>query len=122
MTCDMWHVTRDTWHLTPDMWHMTCDMWHVVGGEHCLKISAPQLLRFVIYDILKIWRKRLTHWLNESVNDEGVYRTAPATPGLLNTFWPWGKKEQGAGDPLMKKGTWLNPIYCTIQLLYCANK
>ena len=28
---------------------------------------------------MKIWRKRIT----DSVNDEAVYRTAPATPGLL---------------------------------------
>ena len=38
---------------------------------------------FVIYDIMKIWRKRLTYSLTHSLNDEAVYRTAPATPGLL---------------------------------------
>ena len=53
------------------------------GGEHSLKISAPQLLQFVIYDILKIWRKRLTHQLTQLINYEGVCKTAPATPGLL---------------------------------------
>ena len=31
---------------------------------------------------MKIWRKRLT----DRLNDEVVYRTAPATPGLLNTY------------------------------------
>ena len=35
---------------------------------------------------MKIWRKRLTHSINESISDEGVYRTAPATPGLLITL------------------------------------
>ena len=35
---------------------------------------------------MKIWRKRLTYWLNEWINHEAVYRTAPATPGLLNTM------------------------------------
>jgi hypothetical protein len=54
-----------------------------LGGEHSLKISAPYLLLFVIYDIMKIWRKRLTELTNESINDEAVYRTALATPGLL---------------------------------------
>ena len=39
----------------------------------------------MIYDILKIWRKRLTYSLTELMNDEAVYRTAPATPGLLIT-------------------------------------
>ena len=38
---------------------------------------------FVIYDNMKIWRKRLTELIDESINDEAVYRTAPATPGLL---------------------------------------
>ena len=39
---------------------------------------------------MKIWRKRLTHSLteliNELINDEAVYRTALATPGLLNMY------------------------------------
>ena len=30
------------------------------------------------------------HLMNESVNYEGVYRTAPATPGLLNKVTPPG--------------------------------
>ena len=51
------------------MWHVTSDMWHFWGGEHSLKISAPYLLLFVIYDIMKIWRKRLT----ELMSDEAVY-------------------------------------------------
>ena len=32
-----------------------------------------------IYGVLKIWRKRIA----DSVNERGVCRTAPATPGLL---------------------------------------
>ena len=51
----MGHVTRDMWHVTRDTFG---------GGEHPLKISAPELLPFVIYDIMKIWRKRMTHWMN----------------------------------------------------------
>ena len=52
----------------------------MVGGEHSLKISAPQLLWFGIRSALKIFPQST---LNESINYEGVYRTAPATPGLL---------------------------------------
>ena len=52
--------------------------------NQCLYL-APFCLMFVIYDIMKISRKRLTHWLTESVNDEAVFRAAPATPGLLKT-------------------------------------
>ena len=40
----------------------------------------------MIYDIMKIWRKRLTHSLTELINEEAVYRTAPATPGLIIIF------------------------------------
>ena len=58
-------------------------MCHMVGGEHSLKISAPHLLRFGIDSVLKILSKRITYQINELMNDEGVYRTAPATPGLL---------------------------------------
>ena len=32
---------------------------------------------------MKIWRKRITDLMNQSINEEAVYRTAPATPGLL---------------------------------------
>ena len=84
-------MTRDIWYMTRDTWHATCDMWNVVGGEHSLKISAPKLFWFVIYDILQIRRERLTHWLNQWMNHEADCRTAPATQGLLNislkNFW-----------------------------------
>ena len=43
----------------------TCDSWYVVGVEHFLKISAPQLLRFGNEGVLKIWRKRMTYRVNE---------------------------------------------------------
>ena len=66
------------------MWHMKYETWHMVRGEHSLKFFAPQLLRFVKDSVLKI----LEGWLNnesmnEWFNDKGVFRTAPATPGLL---------------------------------------
>ena len=51
-----------------------------VGGEHSLKISAPQFWRFGIDSFLKILNERMT----EIMNDKAVYRTASATPGLLN--------------------------------------
>ena len=56
---------------------MTRDMWHMVGGEHFLKISAPQLLQFGIDSVLKILNEMVTQWINESMNDEGVCRAAP---------------------------------------------
>ena len=33
---------------------------------------------------MKIWRKRIADSIDQLINDEAVYRTAPATPGLLN--------------------------------------
>ena len=33
---------------------------------------------------MKIWRKRVTESVSQLMNHEAVYRTAPATPGLLN--------------------------------------
>ena len=56
----------------------------MVGGEHSLNISAPQLLWFGIDSVLKILNERITQSMNELMNHESVYRTAPATPGLLN--------------------------------------
>ena len=52
----------------------------MVGGEHSLKISAPQLLRFGIDIVLKIMNEGMI----SSMSDGGDCRTAPATPGLLN--------------------------------------
>ena len=68
-------------HITHDTWHLTCDTWW--GGEHSLKISASLLLQFVIYDVLKIWRKRLTRSLNTKVFVEGICRTAPGYIGSV---------------------------------------
>ena len=35
----------------------------------------------------KIWRTRMNESINQSVNEEVVFRTAPATPGLLNIYY-----------------------------------
>ena len=55
----------------------------MVGGEHYLQISAPQLLWFGFDSALKIFPQTMSHSVNESINDGGDCRTAPATPGLL---------------------------------------
>ena len=52
-------------------------------GEHSLKIPAPLALTVCDYDIMKIWRKRLPYLQTQLINEEAVYRTALATPGLL---------------------------------------
>ena len=68
------------WHVTCDMWHVTHDAWHVGGVLTFSQNFSSPALPVCDYDIMKIWRKRP---LTKSVNDEAVFRTAPATPGLL---------------------------------------
>ena len=46
-----------------------------------------------IIGVLKILRKRIAHLINQSVNDGGVCRTAPATPGLLNRVGMYGSND-----------------------------
>ena len=76
MTRDRWQVTRDTWHVTRDTF----------GGVNILsKFQLPSSYRlwFMI-----LWRSGGKGWVTQliswSMNYEAVYRTAPATPGLLN--------------------------------------
>ena len=52
-----WHVTRDMWHVKHDMWHLTHDTF---WGVHILSKFQLPSLPFVIYDIMKIWRNRMT--------------------------------------------------------------
>ena len=73
MTCDMWHVTCDTWHVTRDMF----------GGLDILsKFQLPSSYRL---GFMILWRSggKGSLTMNEWMSDEAVYRTAPATPGLL---------------------------------------
>ena len=75
MTCDTWHVTPDTWHLT-----------HSVGLTFSQNSSSLALLVWDWQWIEDIWTKGcVTEWMNESMNHKPVYRTAPATLGLLIT-------------------------------------
>ena len=83
----MWHVTRDMWHVTCDMWHVTCDRWHVtcLGGW-----TFSQIFSSLALTVCDLWNyedlEEKDRSLNELINDEAVYRTAPATPGLLNSL------------------------------------
>ena len=105
MTCDTWHVTHDTWHMTRDMWHVTPD---TLRGVNILsKVQLPNSYRlwFMI-----LWRSggkgSRTHWLTDWINDEAVYRTAPATPGLLIImgchYLSWIFTESAPLDPKQK--------------------
>ena len=78
-------VKKKMWHVTCDMWHVTCDTWHVTrdtfGGVDILskfQLSSSYRLWFMI-----LWRSGGKGSVAQSVNHKAVYRTAPATPGLL---------------------------------------
>ena len=55
----------------------------MAGGEHSLSKSAFKLLLFGIERVWKILNKRITNSVDELNTYKIVYRTAPATPGLL---------------------------------------
>ena len=75
----MWHVTRDRWHVTLDIWHVTS----LGGWTFSQNFSS---LALTVYDL---WYyedlEEKDESINQSINHEAVYRTAPATPGLLIT-------------------------------------
>ena len=83
--CDMWHVTRDMWHVTRDMWHVTRDTGHMTcfGGWTFYENFSSLALT-----VCDLWYyedlEEKADWMNQSMNEEAVYWTAPATPGLLN--------------------------------------
>ena len=51
-------VRGDMWYLAPDTWHLICVTWHTGGGEHCVKISGPQLLWFGNEGLFKIFEQK----------------------------------------------------------------
>ena len=65
------------------MWHVTRDMWHVGGGGWTFSQNYSSLALTVsdlwYYEDMEEKADLLTDW----IYDEAVYRTAPATPGLL---------------------------------------
>ena len=57
------------------MWHMTHVIWQVKQNK------------WLVWDDWKIFSERITDLINLlSINDKGVCRTAPATPGLLKKY------------------------------------
>ena len=79
-----WHVTCDTWRVTYDTLHMTRDTWHVIclGGW-----IFSQNFSFIALTVCDLWYyedlEEKAHWISQLINHKAVYRTAPATPGLL---------------------------------------
>ena len=83
--CDTWHVTRDMWHVTSDTWHMTCfGGWTSSQNFSSLALTVCDLWYYEDLEEKADW---VTEIINLLINDKAVYRTAPATPGLLKTTW-----------------------------------
>ena len=72
-----WHVTRDTRHVTRHTWHMT----HSGGWTFSQNIS---FLALPVCDWQYLEYISTNHRWVTLFNYEAAYRTAPATPGLLN--------------------------------------
>ena len=70
--------------MTGDMWQVTVDMWHVtrLGGW-----TFSQNFSSLGLTVCDLWYyedlEEKDDWMNQLMNDKAVYRTAPATPGLL---------------------------------------
>ena len=70
--------------MSIDLCHMSHDTQG--GGEHCLRISGPQLFWVGTEGDLKIWGKK-GEGVNELMNDIDVCRTAPDTPVLFKIYF-----------------------------------
>ena len=102
------------WHVIPDKWHVTYDTWKVGEGEP-FQLCISDSLGAKIF-----WRYFHKGWLTESVNqlmnDKGVCRTAPATPGLLVLF---RKKCQMVSPTTSKNISNFESVMHTSQVLNC---
>ena len=79
-----WHVICDMWHVTHDTWHVTCDTWHVTRDKFGGGWTSSQNFSSLTLTVCDSWYYEDLEEKDESLNDEAVYRTAPATPGLFN--------------------------------------
>ena len=74
--------------LTHDTWHMTCDTW---WGVHILSNLSSLALTVWNWQCLKDSERKddsMNERIIEIIYYKGVYRTAPATLGLLKTNQP----------------------------------
>ena len=75
------------------MWHVTCDTHGVVDIVSKFQVPSSNCLEIMI--CWRLSREEKDDSIDELINDKGVCRTAPATPGLLITqsevfLWaPW---------------------------------
>ena len=88
------------------MWHVTCGMWHVTGGGRGTFSENFSLLALTTWEGRFVeYLEEKAHWLNQLMNDKGVCRTAPATPGLLK------KQLQGFNPNTKLLGHFFNNLF-----------
>ena len=87
MTCDTWHVTRYMWHVTSDTytWHVFLFFFWGGGWTFSQNFSSLALTVCDLWYYEDLEEKATS--VTQLINDEAVYKTAPATPGLLKTCW-----------------------------------
>ena len=73
------------WHTTHYMWHGTHDTWHVTWKEVNI-LSTFQVPSSYGFGVNVFWRFGGKGSLSYLVNDKAICKTAPATPGMLNTL------------------------------------
>ena len=98
---------------------MTCDTWWAVNilSKFQLPISYGLGVKVFWRYIHKGWA---TYWINEWINDKGVCRTAPATPGLLTI---WHNNSSSQLFSCMGLDVFLQVIWCWETLVTsCADK
>ena len=92
------HVTCDMWQVTSNTWHMTCVMLWGVNNFSRFQLPSSNGLWFMIF-----WRfggkGSPNDWLTDSINDKGVCRTPPATPGHPVT-WGVGRDDLGVATQI----------------------
>ena len=71
------------WHMPCDTWHVTHETWLVVNTVSKCQVSSSNGLVFMA---LWIFGRKGWPTCNQWMNDQGVCRTAPATPSLLKTW------------------------------------
>ena len=98
-----WHVTGDTQPMTPERWHMTGDKWHMTHGVGWTFSKNTSSLALTV---LELWCFEDLEEKDQLTNDEGVCRTARATPGLLISWTIPTQHTRGVNFQYTKEFFW----------------
>ena len=74
----IWHMTCDTWNVTCDMWHVIHRVWWTFYQNFVSLLIALTVCDLWYFEDLE----EKDNWMNQLMNYQRVFRTAPPTPGL----------------------------------------